>query len=121
MEQRAAATYGVLRRLVAEFEPFGFPVGVKLGYETDVGGREHLWFRSHALGEETIEATLENQPFAVPGMKLGDRGTHPVARLTDWLIGTPAGQITPRSQVAARMIREHPDEIRAAMKAGWPQ
>jgi len=76
MEQRAAATYGVLRRLVAEFEPFGFPVGVKLGYETDVGGREHLWFRSHALGEETIEATLENQPFAVPGMKLGDRGTH---------------------------------------------
>jgi uncharacterized protein YegJ (DUF2314 family) len=120
MEQRAAATYEVLRRLVAEFEQFGFPVGIKLGYETGAGGREHLWFRPHSLGDESIDATLENAPFAVPGMKLGDRGTHPVSRITDWMIATPVGRINPRSQVAARIARERPDEIAAAMKAGWP-
>jgi hypothetical protein len=33
--------------------------------------------------------------------------------VTDWTILTPFGSITPRSFVAARAVRERPDEVRA--------
>jgi hypothetical protein len=117
MGERARATYGVLRALAREFAEFAFPTGVKLRYES-AGGGEHLWFRPHALSETSIDATLESAPLAIPGMKLGDRATHSIERLTDWLMATPAGYITPRSQAPARLVREKADELRAAMKKG---
>ncbi len=119
MAERARATYGVLRALAEEFAAFQFPVGVKLRYDSG-GGGEHLWFRPHILSDDSLDATLESAPLALPEMKLGDRATHSVERITDWMMATPAGWITPRSQAAARIVRETPDEIRAAMAAGWP-
>ena len=121
MAERARNTLAVFQRLSEEFREFEFPALVKLGYQVDGGGpdeREHLWFTVHGVnaGAGTIDATLENHPHRIDRLKPGDRATHPVELLSDWTIMTPAGPITPRSQVAARRIRENADEIRRMMR-----
>jgi uncharacterized protein YegJ (DUF2314 family) len=114
MAERAQATVGVLRALLAEFAEFEVVAVVKLGYPTPDGGKEHLWFTAHGFGDETVDATLENTPFAVD-LEPGVRAERPLELLSDWMLLTPAGQVTPRSMIAARRVREHADEIRAAM------
>jgi hypothetical protein len=114
MAERARATVGVLQALTAEFAEFEPVPIVKLGYPTDDGGKEHLWFTAHGFGEGSVDATLENEPFAVD-LRPGERAERPLELLTDWMLMTPAGQITPRSMIGARRLREHADEIRAAM------
>lgn len=113
MAERAAATTNVLRSLKAEFEEFDVVAIVKLGYPTADGGKEHLWFEAHAIGDQTIDATLENKPFSVE-LTYGERAERPLGLLTDWMLMTPAGPISPRSLSAARRLREHADEIRSA-------
>lgn len=106
MADRARRTLGVLRGLADELSPYGMPVLVKLGYETDDGaGREHLWFEAHAVHADKVEATLVNAPYGIARLRQGARAEHPVERITDWLIPTPYGTITPRNQVAARRVR----------------
>jgi hypothetical protein len=117
MAERARATTAVLRDLMREFAEFEVVAFVKLGYPTEDGGREHLWFAAHEIGKETVDATLENKPIAVD-LEPGVRAERPLELLSDWMLLTPAGQVTPRSQIAARRLREHADEIRAAMTEG---
>jgi hypothetical protein len=114
MAERARATVGVLQALTAEFAEFEPVPIVKLGYPTDDGSKEHLWFTAHGFGEGTVDATLENKPFAVD-LRPGERAERPLELLSDWMLLTPAGPITPRSMIGARRLREHADEIRAAM------
>lgn len=116
MAERARATIEVLRAAMAEFAEFEPVAVVKLGYPTDGEGKEHLWFTAHSIGETTIDATLENRPFAVD-LAPGERADRPLELLTDWTLLTPGGPLTPRSMIAARRVREHADEIRAAMAA----
>jgi hypothetical protein len=119
MAERARATIGVLRDLMAEFADLGVIAIVKLGYPTGDGpedGKEHLWFQAHAIGDETVDATLENRPFAVD-LRPGDRAERPLELLTDWLLMTPEGQVSPRSQAAARRLRELPADERARFAA----
>ncbi len=111
MAERARATVGILRDLMAEFAEFEVIAIVKLGYPTTNDGREHLWFSAHAISDTTIDATLENRPFAVD-LRPGERAERPIDLLTDWMLMTPAGSITPRSMSAARQLREHADEFR---------
>ena len=120
MAERAKATLGVLRAMAAEFAEFQVVTIAKLGYPTDDGGKEHLWFEVHGFGDDTLDATLENRPFAVD-LKEGERAERPVALLTDWMLMTPAGTITPRSMAAARRLREQADEIRASMAEAGPK
>jgi hypothetical protein len=117
--ERARATVGVLRGLFAEFAEFEVVAIVKLGYPTRDGKREHLWFQAHGFGGGTVDATLESRPYGVD-LRPGERADSPLELLTDWTLITPAGWITPRSQAAARRLREDADEIRAAMRAGRP-
>lgn len=114
--ERAKATIHLFRSLMAEFAEFELPAIVKLGHPTSDGSREHLWFTAHEVGSETIDGTLENQPFAVD-LRPGDRAHHPIELLTDWMLMTPFGSITPRSMSAARMLREHAPEVRAMLAA----
>jgi uncharacterized protein YegJ (DUF2314 family) len=112
--ERARQTLEVLRGLVDEFADLGLPTLIKLGYPRDDGnGREHLWFSVNRIDETTAEATLENRPYGVSRLRPGERGTHALELVTDWTILTPFGAITPRSLVAARAVRERPDEVRA--------
>ncbi len=118
MAARARGAYCAFRCLFEEFRDLELPAVVKLGYPTDSGGeskREHLWFSVHELHENSIEATLDNQPFDVSALRQGQRGTHSLDLLTDWTILTPAGWITPRDMLPARRIREKKDEIKKLM------
>jgi len=120
MAERARATYGRFRELAGEFAEFEFPVIVKLGYAVDGAesedDKEHLWFTVDGLMDDRIDATLQNQPFNIARMKEGDRGVHDLSLMTDWHIITPAGMITPRNTAPARVIREHEDELRQALR-----
>lgn len=113
MADRARRTYPVLRRLHEELAPVVGPPLVKLGYESSDGGREHLWFEVHRMGDDRLEATLTNEPHAVPHLRRGDRGEHDVERLGDWLLGSPLGMITPRTQALARHVRADLPRLRS--------
>ena len=118
MAERARATIAVLRDLMAEFAELGVIALVKLGYPTGDGQdrKEHLWFEVHAVGETTVDATLQNAPFAVD-LRPGERAERPLDLLTDWMLMTPEGHITPRSQAPARRLRELPGQDRARFVA----
>ncbi len=116
MADRARQTVSVLQRLTEEFAEFELPAHVKLGYEGDSGGHEHLWFQCHRASEDQIDATLVSVPFEIAGLKAGDRAVHPIERLSDWTIHSPAGVMTPRNISAARLLRERADELRRQMR-----
>jgi len=124
MAERARGTVGVFRRLMAEFADLGVNPLVKLGFETSQpGSNEHLWFLVHPKGPEgsagtnTVDCTLINEPFDVAGMHEGLRASQSLDRLTDWTIVTPAGWISPRTQLPARQLRALPPEARAELAA----
>ncbi|MFG0285314.1 MAG: DUF2314 domain-containing protein [Phycisphaerales bacterium JB039] len=112
MAQRARATRGVFADLTCEFADMPAHPLVKLGYPIRGGkGAEHLWFEVHDVSGDRIEATLLNQPYEDVGLKSGERGEHSLELLSDWAIETPVGQINPRSQAPARLMRAHRDQI----------
>lgn len=112
MTRRAQDTAAVMEQVLREFEEFEFQGAVKLGYEVDSGtGREHLWFDVHGIADGLIDATLVNQPFNIASMNEGDRGTHPIERVSDWSIRTPLGTITPRNMSLVRLLETHREEI----------
>lgn len=106
MADRARKTLGVLRRLEAELGEFEFPVMAKLSFDT-----EHMWFKVHGIEDDSIDATLENDPFQRTDMKRGDRGRHPVEKLSDWQVQTPLGPITPRSLAVYRAMKDNWDQM----------
>ena len=110
MSTRARETLGVFCNLRDEFAAFDLPSLVKLGFEVDGGGptdREHLWFQVHRIGSDKVDATLVNEPYRVAALTSGQRGEHDLERLTDWLVISPEGSITPRHTSAARRLREN--------------
>jgi hypothetical protein len=116
MAQRARQTYSRLRELRDEFSDLPLPTLVKLGYEVDGGGEnelEHLWFEVHELHDQEIDATLLNTPFDIAAMHAGQRGRHPIGRLTAWSILTPFGTIGPHQTSALRWLRERRHEVKA--------
>lgn len=110
--ERARATWPRFRELVKEMEEFKFPVIAKLGYPTDSGSREHLWFSVHEAKDSSVDATLESSPFDIALMKAGDRDEHPLELLTDWAIITPIGMATPRNTTPIRRVRENREVFR---------
>ncbi|MEZ4253475.1 MAG: DUF4026 domain-containing protein [Polyangiales bacterium] len=75
---------------------------VKLGYEGEgehVGQREHLWAEVHEARDHVLEATVACRPRLV-SLAQGERGEHEVARVTDWLVVTPHGNVGPDDAVA---------------------
>ena len=115
MAERARLTLGVLEARWREFAEFEVVPLVKLGYPTPDDSREHLWFELHAVDGDRLDATLVNRPFKVD-LRVNERAMRPLELLTDWVVTTPAGQITPRSDVTSRRLREHADELREAMR-----
>jgi hypothetical protein len=117
MAERAAKTIGVLRRYRDEFAAIEPVTLVKLGYPTRSGDREHLWFQVHEMGDDWIEGTLGNRPFDVD-LEPGVAGRHSLDLLSDWVLLTPAGQISPRSSHVARILREQPPPAAADAAGG---
>ncbi|MBX3364808.1 MAG: DUF4026 domain-containing protein [Phycisphaeraceae bacterium] len=117
MEQRARATVGVLRGLMEEFAELQFPVLAKLGLATRNDSREHAWFAVSRLTDDAIEGTCENDLHDVEGVERGQQGRWPLEILSDWMMLTPAGSIQPHRLSAARVVREHYDEIREILES----
>ncbi len=119
MSARARDTYSVLRALLEEFEEIPCQALAKIGYVVDGGApedREHMWFEIHKADADGLDATLINTPFNIGNMKAGDRRKHDLAKLTDWMIMTPAGPINPRFTTPARRIRQHKDKLIEAVR-----
>jgi uncharacterized protein YegJ (DUF2314 family) len=93
---------------------------VKLGLNVDGGGaddREHLWFEATRLEESAITGTLLNAPWHIASLAAGQSYTHDLEVLSDWIIRTPAGRITPVEGMAARTLRANRDEILQTIRA----
>lgn len=122
MAERARGTYAVFRNTWEEFFAAGLPMPIlaKIGYVVDHGGphaREHLWFEVKGFAEDALDAVLVNEPHSIARMKLGDRGMHALAQLSDWVIMTPVGPITPRNASPARVLRSLPSDTLEAFRA----
>lgn len=110
MTRRAKDTVEVFARLADEHAKFYFPRMIKAGYDTDDGGgREHMWFEVQEIRGSVIRAELAVQPYGVKSMSQGKVYDVPVERLSDWMIQSPFGSMTPRNLRAARILRENPD------------
>jgi hypothetical protein len=127
MSARARQTVSVFRTLSEEFDSLELPALVKLGYEVEGGAegdQEHLWFAVHRVLGDTVDATLTNEPHRVPALKAGQRAEWPLERLTDWVILSPEGPMTPRNISAARRLRVDratwQARLDAAKQAGEP-
>ncbi len=128
MAARAIATLPVLRSFMEEFHELinpgpglrGLGVLMKIGYKVDDAesdtDREHLWFEVHDIGDQSVEATLLNQPHSIARMKEGDRAWHPIELLTEWSIMTPGGAITPQSLGRIHAIRAHKERILSILR-----
>lgn len=75
---------------------------VKIGLITDKGywgseepQREHIWFEIKEMKEDSLVGELTQEPFYVSGIKAGDTGEYPFSDITDWLIYTKEGTISP--------------------------
>jgi uncharacterized protein YegJ (DUF2314 family) len=116
MANRARQTLPYLRRLVEELSALELPVLLKLGYPIPGAAddeREHLWFAAHALGDETADATLTNQPYYVPSLRKGQRAHFSLELLSDWQIVSPFGAISPRPSRALHVLRAERPAIEA--------
>jgi uncharacterized protein YegJ (DUF2314 family) len=111
---RARATWSRFRDWITELEEFEFTPIVKIAYDTDSGqnAREHLWFEVHEAKNDSVDATLLNQPFDIAAMKEGDRAEHSLENMSDWSIISPIGMITPRDSTPLRIVRENKDKLR---------
>ncbi len=115
MARRARATWPVLCRAREELAGLPLPALAKLRYETPDGQAEHLWFEVEGCTEDSVDATLVNEPWGEIGLKQGDRRVHDLERLSDWMMLTPAGSISPRSTRLLRFVREHRSEFERAL------
>jgi uncharacterized protein YegJ (DUF2314 family) len=78
---------------------------VKLGYEVDedmveeIGEKEHLWFAVSDIDVEKneVEGVLLNEPYGIKSLKEGETLKKHFKYITDWLIKSPHGDITPDS------------------------
>ncbi|MBQ6017382.1 MAG: DUF4026 domain-containing protein [Clostridiales bacterium] len=64
-------------------------------WKDDKPQREHIWFELKEVKEDSVVAELTQEPYYVSGIKPGDTGTYPFSDITDWLIYTKDGNITP--------------------------
>lgn len=83
-------------------EARGYRFLVKLGYEgegANADQREHLWAEVHDAHDDVLDATIACRPRLVP-LQQGQRSTHDLARVTDWLVVTPHGNVGPDDAIA---------------------
>lgn len=57
--------------------------------------KEHIWFELKDVKDDKIVGELTQEPYYVSGIKSGDLGTYPFSDITDWLIFTKEGRVTP--------------------------
>lgn len=99
MKRLALERISYMERLAADKDN---TIIVKIGLEIDDEfkedadfEREHIWFEVKDVRDGSITAELTQDPYYVNGIKTGDIGTYPYDMVTDWVVYTPQGRITP--------------------------
>jgi uncharacterized protein YegJ (DUF2314 family) len=64
---------------------------IKAGLATSDGGREHIWIGELRYEGEQLVGVLINEPYDLPGLRLGSRVEINPADISDWTIATPDG------------------------------
>lgn len=77
---------------------------VKVGLATidnegnlDYENKEHIWFEAISLEVEGFKAKLTQEPYHIPNLHEGDEGIYRVVDVSDWIIYTNNGQVTPET------------------------
>jgi uncharacterized protein YegJ (DUF2314 family) len=118
VSKRVRNTASVFASLDAEFAKLPFPRVIKAAYQTDSDPKshEHMWFEVEKIGPNSIRAKLAVHPFDIKSMSEGATYDLPFERLSDWMIHTPMGAISPRSMRPARYLRETPELIQEMLE-----
>ncbi len=64
---------------------------VKAGLRTSDGGREHIWIGDLRYEGDQLVGNLINEPYYLPGMRMGSRVEINPEDISDWTIPTPEG------------------------------
>lgn len=59
--------------------------------------REHIWFHVLDINEDNIHAVLTQEPYYIKDLKADTEMDVNLKDLTDWILYTPKGQVTPDS------------------------
>lgn len=77
---------------------------IKLGLETideegnlDSKNREHIWFEALSMEGDSFKARLTQEPYNIPNLHEGDEGTYSIDYVSDWMIHTENGVISPET------------------------
>lgn len=64
---------------------------LKAALETSDGGREHIWVSDLRYDGDQLVGNLVNEPYDLPGLRLGSRVEIDENIISDWSIQTPQG------------------------------
>jgi hypothetical protein len=111
MALRAQKTRSVLGSVLEEFASVPLTAKVRLSFPRATSATpEQLWFEVHSMHCDsvdcTVDSTLLDEPSDVVDMHRGLRAVQSLSRVSDWLVSTPAGTVTPRSTLPIRLLRE---------------
>ena len=77
---------------------------IKLGLETideegnlDSTNLEHIWFEAISMEGDSFKAVLTQEPYHIPDLHEGDKGTYSINYVSDWVIYTEESVITPET------------------------
>lgn len=77
---------------------------IKLGLETidedvnlDSENREHIWFEALSMEGDSFKARLTQEPYNIPNLHEGDEGIYSIDYVSDWMIHTENGVISPET------------------------
>jgi uncharacterized protein YegJ (DUF2314 family) len=60
--------------------------GVKHGFTTVTNGEEHCWISNLRYQDGKFTGTIDNEPEAVPHLKVGDTVTVDRSEISDWMV-----------------------------------
>lgn len=105
MSSLARERFSYVERMLREKQN-GKDIGIiiKLGLETidedgnlDSENREHIWFEALSMEGDSFKARLTQEPYNIPNLHEGDEGTYSIDYVSDWMIHTENGVISPET------------------------
>jgi hypothetical protein len=109
--ERARATLPVFRRLIEEFAATGLsPLASVPQPVVGAGRATQAWIEVTAFDSNAMRGVPWLGKRMAGGPTVADQREIPLEQILDWVIGSPAGLITPHDMSPARRLRE----------SGWP-
>lgn len=99
MKNLALERFSYVRKVMAMNDKENYTVLIKMGLITDHGeqsdNKEHIWFELLRMEDNILNLKLTQEPYDIAALHEGDEGTYFLEEMTDWLLYTPFGRISP--------------------------